>query len=347
MRIPFRSAPLQDIRETRDADFTQLVLAQLQDRAGGNVEVGIAAAEIAAALWGRALASARVEPSTPATEALTADVLRTLGRGLIHPGESLFELMMDAGRLVLAPIGSWSIAGGPLRSTWIYETTQHGPSGSYSRTLSAERVVHCQWAYAASRPWDGTGPLELSATTVQLAKALELRMAEEAGQRVGSVLPMPAGQIDDLQASVNTLRGKALLVPTTADGWQQGQQAAPRSDWEPRRMGGNIPEAHVSLRGNVSEHVLAVCGVPVAMLGRSDGTLAREAWRQFLHGSVEPVARLVAEELAAKLDTPGLAFTFDSLRASDVQGRARAVGSLVQAGMPLAQAEIVAGIREE
>ena len=67
----------------------------------------------------------------------------------------------------------------------------------------------------------------------------------------------------------------------------------------------------------------------------------------YIFRAVEPVARIAAHELGRKLDVEGLAFRFDALRASDVQGRARAVGSLVQAGMPLAQAEIVAGIGDD
>ena len=41
--------------------------------------------------------------------------------------------------------------------------------------------------------------------------------------------------------------------------------------------------------------ILAACGVPPEMLRQSDGTGRREAWRQFLFGSVAPV-------LAAWLD---------------------------------------------
>ena len=46
-----------------------------------------------------------------------------------------------------------------------------------------------------------------------------------------------------------------------------------------------------------------------------------------MHSTISPVARVVAGELAVKLDTPGLAFDFKALFASDLSGRARAFQS--------------------
>ena len=76
----------------------------------------------------------------------------------------------------------------------------------------------------------------------------------------------------------------------------------------------------------------------------SSGTGQREAWRRFLHGSVSPLGEIVAEELAAKLDTPELKLSFDRLYASDLMGRARAFGSLVKAGMEKDRAAELAGL---
>ena len=157
---------------------------------------------------------------------------------------------------------------------------------------------------------------------------------------------MPPGPIDALQGDINKLAGQVVLVPTTSADWQGSEEGSSRSDWVPKRLGANPPSSLVDLRSQTAEHVLAACGVPPALLGRSDGTLARESFRQMIHGAVRPVAALIVEQLAEKLDTPGLAFSFESLQASDISGRARAFGSLVQAGMDPAQAEIVAGLRE-
>ena len=211
-------------RETRATDMTALLIQQLQSNASGeNVEAGIAAIETAVGLWGRAFASARVEPDTPVTRALTPGLLGLVGRSLVSPGDLVLELEVEEGELVLQPVGTWSVVGGPTRSSWVYEATQHGPSGSFSRTLDGSRVVHLQYSYRPSRPWHGRGPLAESATTVALAKMLELRLHQEAGARVGTLLPVPSVDAG-LQTDINALSGKAVLVRSTSGNWDQGGQ---------------------------------------------------------------------------------------------------------------------------
>jgi len=69
-----------------------------------------------------------------------------------------------------------------------------------------------------------------------------------------------------------------------------------------------------------------------------------ESWRRFVMGSVEPVAELVAAELAGKLDLPGLKFDFSSLWAHDMAGRAQAFKQMATAGMDIAQAAGLSGL---
>lgn len=42
--------------------------------------------------------------------------------------------------------------------------------------------------------------------------------------------------------------------------------------------------------------------MPKAELGQ--GTVAREAWRRFLHATIDPLGKLVAEELTEKFEFP-------------------------------------------
>ena len=92
--------------------------------------------------------------------------------------------------------------------------------------------------------------------------------------------------------------------------------------------------------------VLAACGVSAELFMPGDATGQRESWRRFLHGSVQPLADLLAGELAVKLDAPGLRLNFDRLFASDLSGRARAFGSMVQGGMDATRAARLAGLGE-
>ena len=52
-------------------------------------------------------------------------------------------------------------------------------------------------------------------------------------------------------------------------------------------------------------------------------------------------------ELAQKLDTPGLHFTFESLWAHDLPGRAQAFQKLVAGGVPVDEALATSGLLVE
>ena len=121
----------------------------------------------------------------------------------------------------------------------------------------------------------------------------------------------------------------------------------PASRWLPQVVRPEPSGAMVQLRSEAAREVLAACGVPVELFTQSDGTGAREAWRRFLYGTVRPLAAICAAELAAKLDAPGLSFSFEQLFASDLSGRSRSFASMVGGGLPVADAAQIAGLVED
>ena len=148
-----------------------------------------------------------------------------------------------------------------------------------------------------------------------------------------------------LRADIVGLKGSVGLPETTAAGGQSAdREFAPRRDWQPVKLGPQPYETLIALRGDVNATLLAAAGVPASLIMRSDGTLAREDYRRFLHSTIVPVGKVIAQELAVKLDTPGLAFDHAELGAADISGRARAFGSLVTAGMDVTQALAVTGL---
>ena len=158
-----------------------------------------------------------------------------------------------------------------------------------------------------------------------------------------------AGGDDDplaeLKADIGKARGRALLVETTAAGYGQGPAGAPRRDWEQRRVGAEWPDVLRATRGEVFEHVAHACNLPAVLLdSRAEGTAQREALRRWVHLAVEPMGDLVAAELAAKLDRPGLRLDFAPLMASDLAGKARAIKGLVESGLELPAATAIAGL---
>ena len=332
--------------EERASGYTDAITDYLLRASGKTTDSkAVAAVEIAVGLWGRAFASAEVSPDTPATRALTAAVLGKMGRRLCLTGEAVFELRVEGDALRMVEASTWTITGGPDPDTWQYEMTFPGPSAIATRSRPSQAVAHVMYESDPNEPWRGRGPLHGAQVSEQLISRLEARLAEEASQPVGYVLPVPdpkssAKLLGDLQK----LKGELTLVESMAQGWDQGRSAAPAQEWTPRRLGFDPPEVTVALRDSTAREVLAACGVPVTLLGDAQGTAAREAFRQFLHTVVQPVSLQLSETLGVALDTPDLAFSFDRLMASDLQGRARAFGSLVTGGMELERAAALSGL---
>ena len=240
--------------------------------------------------------------------------------------------------------------------TWRYRVDLFGPSGNVTRFLPAAAVIHGRYSVDPARPWWGVSPLGWARLTGKLHANIEDAIADEAGGTRGHVLPVPAGPDADggddtttdpnaaLRADIASMRGKTVMVETTAAGWGEGMNAAPRADWKPQRIGANPPASMATLRTDSAQAVLSACGLSAELFMPGDAAGQRESWRRFLHGSVQPLGELLAAELAVKLEVPELALRFDRLFASDLAGRARAFGSMVQAGIELDEARRLAGL---
>ena len=347
MRWKFwQSEPEIETRSYTDA-ITDLVLAQARgDDAIANSRPAVL--EACSGLWARAFASANIEPETPATAALTPTVMETIGRKLFENGEAIIEIQVVRGMVRLVQASSHTVLGGEPDS-WLYELTIPTPDNIITRYRPAASVVHVRYASGFAEPWRGTGPIMNASTSRKLAAALELRLSQEANTAVGNLVPVPdmAGT-EGLQADIKALKGNNVLVPSTRSDQFTGGQTPPRSDWEPRRLGANWPQTLQPMRADVSDHLAAAAGrtgcpaVPTGGRHRSAW-----GWRQFLHGTIQPIARIIVVELQQKLDTPDLSIKFDRLMASDIQGRARAFQSMVVGGMEITKAATLSGLIAE
>ena len=326
---------------------TDAIVSALISQAGGSstppsVEA-LGAVEAAAGLWSRAFASATVEPQTPATMALTPSVLAAIGRGLAVRGEVVFEL--DVSDIIgVTQASSWTVKGGVRPETWRYMVKQPLPGGgAIERTLSSDAVLHLRYATRPAAPWQGVSPLGMADETRALAGWIERRLAEETSTATSYVLPLPeAANVEALKADIKGGRGRLHIVDTTSAGWGDGTAAAPRQDWKSNRLGADPPDSLGKLRSDVKADIFGVYGIPSSIHGT--GGSARESYRQFLSSTIQPLAKLVVEELAIKLDTPTLALDFTELRAADISSRARAYKQLLDAGMDAAKAASVTGL---
>ena len=349
MRWPWnRAAP-----ERRDESYTDEVVAAILARSSATAQDdpgATAAVWIAASMFARALASATVAPATLATAALTPPLLALVGRALMLRGECLLVPRIEAGGLALDVASHWTVTGRPEPATWRYRVTRPGPSITLSTDLPTEAVAHLRINCDAARPWRGQSPLRGPSVSAAMLAHVEQRLSEETTAQVGTLLPHPDSakpeQIDAIAEQIAALRGRVALTPSMAGGWEEGGPA-PKGDWKAERLGANPPQTIPALRMDAHRAILAAGGInSQALLEAAPGNAAREAWRQYATGFVAPIAREIAAQLAATLETPGLAFGLDALGGNvgaDIASRARAVAALVNAGATLDSAAAAVG----
>lgn len=300
------------------AGYTDILTQAILSRANATDSVYSGALEIAAGTMSRAFASA--VPTGLDARYFTPVVMAEIGRDLIECGESVWRIQPE--RLI------------------------HLPALDIEPRL---RQLHLRYSTDV-HSGRGIGPLGRAAALVTLANTLENSLAKEAGALVGYILPIPTdGQdasVAQLRRDLQALDGKIALVETAAGGWDAGRAAAPRREYEPRRLGPDIPQSSLHLYKEVNRMVLTACGIPTELIDeRTEGTSNREAWRRFLHSTLQPLARLISSQ-AAEVGL-SVEFSFEALMASDIAGRARAFGSLVQGGMDIEEAAILTGLVQE
>ena len=325
-----------------DAIINQ-ILAMSQGAADSDASVqATAALEIAAGVVSRAFAVADVSGADIPPVQLAA-----LARAVVTRGEAL--AYYDG--MALLPVVTYEIYGPARRMEWRYHCDFDSPGGNtMSLHVPARRMVHWQYSYDLGRPWIGVGPMQRAIEGGQLAANVERALRRESSGTVGYLLPIPTdaddASVTQLKADLKALHGRTSVVETTAGGWGEGRIAAPRSDYVPQRIGPAPPVSMVEVHRAIQRAVLAACGVPVELVEPAEGTGAREAWRRFLHGTVQPLAMVFADELSRVYMRP-VTLTFEKLFASDIAGRARAFQSMVGAGMEVGQAAALSGLMAE
>ena len=341
--------------EVRESSFTDALVQQIVSQAAGGTTAtatATGALEAAAGIVARCFAVARVDGPANLAAAVTPAVLSTIGRSLIRGGELVLTIDVDLdGRVRLSPAADFDVTGDHDPSTWFYRVNLAGPSRYTTRSVvPSASVVHVRYQIDAKRPWRGVGPLQSAALAGRLSAETAAALADsESGPR-GALLPLPVDGEDPTVATLKTdirnLAGKLAFVESVATMHPGSPATAPRTDWQPQRLGANPPASEVELLGVATVEVLNACGVPPSLFSiRGDGTAQRESFRRLLHSTIQPLGRLVAVELSEKFEAE-IGLSFDSLFAADLSGRARAFQSMVGGGMDVAKAAGLAGLME-
>ncbi len=305
--------------------------------------LAVAALETAAGLYARSLAAAEVDAPEPFKRALTPSLLAQVGRDLIRGGESFHLIQVIRGNLKLLPQSSVTTLGDDADPMgWTYLTSEYGPSSSKQRTVRASQMLHVKYAVDRFRPWQGIPPWIWARDTSAAAAGIESILSREAQAPHGSILGLPASpQVDEagtvtpldlLRADLGKARGKTLLMESPSQ-WQGNQPGTAKGGAADITEFGLKRELLDKLRTATARDILVASGVPLGLVtSEGDGTRARESFRQFMASSLQPVAKIIAEELSQKFEVD-ISFSFENLHAADVAGRARAFKQLIEGGL--------------
>ena len=333
-------------RETRESYTEQVIALRVAQASSRDVRAALTGAlETAAGIVSRAMISADVR----GTPLLTAQVRRDIARDLIRVGESVWHLHVtpDGAQSILRA-GWFDVRGtGADPSQWSYLMNLIAPDQTVSVTAPASSVLHFKYASVPERPWEGIPPLRWAASLGRLSGTLEAALGDEAETTNVTVVALPNGSgkdtADAIRAGLATASGRLALPETTAAGFGDGMNSAPRQDWLPRRIGPEFSEHEVTLAQHVGAEVLATCGCPPILAdAKASAGAGREAWRQLLLGTVQPLAALIAGEATRVLETD-VEFVFHELAASDIAARSKAVKLLTDAGIERGRAMELVG----
>ena len=220
--------------------------------------------------------------------------------------------------------------------------TLPGPSITTTVRASADHVIHLRQNSDPTCPWRGRAGLEVAQSSGGLAATLVHALTAEGDIPISRIIPQPQGDsqntADSIRKAITT--GLRLALPeTTTAGHGAGRSSAPLTDWKPYRLGPEYMAAGVDLHALSLQETAGVCGLPAPMVPGSAaaGPAWREAFRQFVALTVQPMGRILEAEVSRVLERP-ITLTHHALASADVASRARAFKSLIENNIDEAKA---------
>ena len=322
------SPNLQDTRSTGTGYTAEIIAARQSYLSGvsGLAEL-TSTVQACVSLWEGALANADVM----GTDYLDRRTMAILGRSLALRGEFVALIRPD----MLVPCTDWdlSTANGVPRA---YRLSVSEAGGARSETALAGEVLHIRIGSDPVAPWAGTAPLRRAAVSAQLLHEIESALRDTFRDApIGSqVLPLPDGSADDMASMRSLIRGKrgsTLIIEGIAQATAAGmnpQLGQRRDDLTPDLAKAQAVAMLAAAQGSIA---LAFGVLPGLLNAATTGPMVREAQRHLAQWTLEPIAKLIADEASTKL---GGAVSIDVVRplqAYDAGGKARAFSAMVGA----------------
>ena len=158
--------------ETRSS-YTDLRIQAAWQNAEGGGYVGdvrhTAELEAVCRLYQAVVSVAKVKGPPWLRRALSGTWRAQAVRAMLRDGEHLDVIESAPGGVELVPAAAWTVLGGPRPSSWSYLATLEGPSGTLTRQVEGDDVLHLRWQTEKGRTWQGVGPMQAARSTGQLA----------------------------------------------------------------------------------------------------------------------------------------------------------------------------------
>lgn len=328
------------------ADATEVALAAQFAEAVGYAN---AAATSALESCVRRYESAFLGATLSGVPGVTAESLAVYVRRVIADGES-FALVVPDG---LMPATSVDIRQGPDAAGLEYRLQLYAPDNFEQVVVPSRRCAHFVWSRDPTTWWRGRGPMTRASVTAAAMSLAERAALEEGRVPTAAMVPLPADYTAGQREVVKTglaeaIRGgKKLLLPvgahSSASPFSAGGRGPSSADFMVRRIQPAPDASLVQLRAALADAVRDACGVPSGLITGAAGPLVRESYRQFIAGSVMPLAQHFAAELRQKIPGSNPVFNFDALGYRQGQSFGRDLALLVGAGVELDEARAMLG----
>ena len=312
---------------TTNLNATDVITEGLIARARQSPPVASDVAAIAACrnVWSRCGHAMRVEGEL--AEQLQSQLAWVMSSLATH-GNAYLRIM-PSGRLMAC--GLASIQGGSMPSSWEYHLSELGPTKTRTIVVPGREVIHARIGTEPQAPWRGKSPL--AKLTAEAAARLEEMIASARPEYAVSMdVPLDSDDIRQFQQQIRRLQSDRLPVLL---GDAAKVTPLPALD--------NLAQ----VRSDVAATIAQSFGLGPGFFSQdAQGVASREAWRQFLNGTVEPIARMIEAEATAKT---GVETRIDvtELRLVDLAQAAKSFAAFREAGLDEDEALRLAGISDD
>lgn len=287
--------------------------------------------------WSRAFAM--LDPG-PDPNPLRADVLGAIGMDLCLRGESCWHIRYEDGDLALHRAAYWDHVGRGRYHLHIAHPTET----ETVRALEGE-VLRLTINSNPTQPWRGRSPFALMGGSPALMAELEGAISGAMDWVGRGILPIPdLVPVEQQNSALRMLKqgSKLVAIRSAADFTANTGGSSRGSEFKKIDLTPDLRSADLNpIADQLHNRLLAAAGIPPTLFTPSGNAGAmREGYRLFVLQTVEPIARMLMNEFAkvgvTSMDT-------SKMMSADVAGRARALGALVNAGVPLEEAKELCG----